>query len=82
VKTVSELWSFQILRLYEIYIEEQINLHILMHEDEEEKSALTQEREMRLKKWNAVLETLDRSEQAAVAQKEQEEKLGDLMGQL
>ena len=28
VKTVSELWSFQILRLYEIYIEEQMNLQI------------------------------------------------------
>ena len=26
VKTVSELWSFQVLRLYEIYIEEQMNL--------------------------------------------------------
>ena len=82
VKTVSELRSFQILRLYEIYIEEQINLHILMHEDEEEKTALTAEREMRLKKWNAVLETLDRAEQAAEAHKQQEEKLGDLMGQL
>ena len=82
VKTVSELWSFQILRLYEIYIEEQINLHILMHEDEEEKAALTSEREMRIKKWNAVLETLDRAEKAAEAHKEQEEKLGDLMGQL
>lgn len=82
VKTVSELRSFQILRLYEIYIEEQINLHILMHEDEEEKTALTAEREMRLKKRNAVLETLDRAEKAASAQKEQEEKLGDLMGQL
>jgi hypothetical protein len=82
VKTVSELWSFQILRLYEIYIEEQINLHVLMHEDEAEKSALTSEREMRIKKWNAVLETLDRAEKAAEAHKEQEEKLGDLMGQL
>jgi len=29
VKTVSELRSFQILRLYEIYIEEQMNLHAL-----------------------------------------------------
>jgi hypothetical protein len=77
---VSELRSFQILRLYEIYIEEQINLHILMHEDGE--ADLTSEREMRLKKWNAVLGTLDRAEQAAAAHKEQEEKLGDLMGQL
>lgn len=37
VKTVSELRSFQVLRLYEIYIEEQMNLHALKSEDEKEK---------------------------------------------
>ena len=35
VKTVSELWSFQILRLYEIYIEEQMKLFILAAEEME-----------------------------------------------
>ena len=34
VKTVSERRSFQILRLYEIYIEEQMNLHSLRKEEE------------------------------------------------
>jgi hypothetical protein len=53
-----------------------------MHEDETEKAALTSERKMRIKKWDAVMETLDRKEKAAEAHKEQEEKLGDLMGQL
>ncbi len=36
VKELSELWSFQILRLYEIYIEEQMKLFSLLKEDEEE----------------------------------------------
>lgn len=82
VKTVSELWSFQVLRLYEIYIEEQMNLLILMHEDEESKEWLVAEREMKLKKWNAVLDTLWRAEEAASAKKEQEASLSDLMWKL
>lgn len=82
VKTVSELWSFQILRLYEIYIEEQMNLQILMNEEEEDKEALISEREIRLKKWNAVLDTMNRSQEAEAAKKEQEATLWDLMWQL
>ena len=38
VKKLSELWSFQILRLYEIYIEEQMKLFSLLKEEEEEES--------------------------------------------
>ena len=86
VKTVSELWSFQILRLYEIYIEEQMNLQILMNEEDEdwesEKEALISEREVRLKKWNAVLDTLNRSQEAEAAKKDQEAALWDLMWKL
>ena len=86
VKTVSELWSFQILRLYEIYIEEQMNLQILMEEENEdwewEKEALVSERQMRLKKWNAVLDTMNRWKEAEAAKKEQEATLGDLMWKL
>lgn len=81
VKTVSELWSFQVLRLYEIYIEEQLNLHILRGEDQEE-GAIDAEREMRLKKWKAVLDTLDRAQLAEETKASQEEMLGDLLGQL
>jgi len=58
VKKVSELRSFQIQRLYEIYIEEQINLHILKQEDENEKNAIEQERMMRLKRRQAILDTM------------------------
>jgi len=82
VKTVSELWSFQILRLYEIYIEEQINLHALMYEDEKEKSAIQQEREMRIKRRQLYLETMDKDELKAKAKEEQEGKLGSLYDQL
>ena len=82
VKTVSELRSFQILRLYEIYIEEQMNLHALKAEDENEKNAIDQEREMRIKRREAVGQTIDREELAQQAKQEQENKLGDLMGKL
>ena len=34
-KEISELWCFQIIRLYEIYIEEQMNMHSLMAEEKE-----------------------------------------------
>ena len=86
VKTVSELWSFQILRLYEIYIEEQMNLQILMNEESEdwewEKEALISEREVRLKKWNAVIDTMNRWKEAEAAKKDQEAALWDLMWKL
>ena len=86
VKTVSELWSFQILRLYEIYIEEQMNLQILMEEEstdgEWEKEALISEREVRLKKWNAVIDTMNRWKEAEAAKKDQEAALWDLMWKL
>ena len=86
VKTVSELWSFQILRLYEIYIEEQMNLQILMNEKdadwESEQEALISERDVRLKKWNAILDTMNRSQEAEAAKKEQEATLWDLMWKL
>lgn len=82
VKTISELWSFQVLRLYEIYIEEQINLHALMMEEETEKIAIQQEREIRLNRRKAVLETIDREEISKITKKEQESKLWDLMWKL
>ena len=82
VKTVSELWSFQILRLYEIYIEEQMNLHSLRKEEENEQVAIDGEREARIKRWKAVLDTMDKDELTQKAKQEQESKLGDLMGKL
>jgi len=82
VKTISELRSFQVLRLYEIYVEEQINLHTLKYEDESEKDAIDQERDARIQKWKAVLDTMNRWEKVQESKKEQESKLSDLMGKL
>ena len=82
VKTVSELRSFQMLRLYEIYVEEQMNLQILKKEDESEQGAIDAERAMRLKKWSAVLDTMGREQMAKEVKADQEEKLGDLLGKL
>ena len=82
VKTVSELRSFQLLRLYEIYIEEQMNLHALKAEDENEKNTIDQEREMRLKRWEAVRQTIDRDELSQKAKQEQSGKMEDLLWKL
>ena len=75
VKTVSELRSFQILRLYEIYIEEQMNLHSLKKEDESEQAAIDGERDAKIARRNAILSTLDKDELAQKAKAEQESKL-------
>ena len=81
VKTVSELQSFQVLRLYDIYIEEQMNLHALMKENNEE-NTIQAERDMRLNRWQAVQDTLDRSELAKQSKEEQASKLDELKGKL
>lgn len=82
VKKVSELRWFQILRLYEIYAEEQMNLQILIAEDEKEKEAILAQRESRLKRWSLVLEKLTKDAEQAVEDKEKTQKIDDLMWQL
>ena len=82
VKKVSELWSFQIQRLYEIYVEEQINLEILRQWSEDEKNAIEQERVMRQKRRQAIIDTLWMAQEAEEAKKQQETTLGDLMWKL
>ncbi|HRU50245.1 MAG TPA: hypothetical protein P5155_01955, partial [Candidatus Absconditabacterales bacterium] len=84
VKKVSELWSFQIQRLYEIYIEEQINLQVLKAEDQDgvEKNSIEQERLMRQKRRQAVLDTMGIKEEAEKAKVEQSKSLDELMGKL
>lgn len=47
-KTASELWSFQILRLFEIYCEEQINLENYFATDEEGKNEGIKERRKKI----------------------------------
>ena len=84
VKKVSELWSFQIQRLYEIYIEEQINLQVLKAEDQDgvEKNSIEQERLMRQKRRQAVLDTMGIKEEAEKAKIEQSKSLDELMWKL
>ena len=57
VKKIEDLWSFQILRLFEIYIDEQIKLFTLMadkDEDESEHEAVSAEQQARLKKYRLL----------------------------
>lgn len=54
-KKPSELWSFQIMRLYEIYIEEQMNLQILLSKEPQERDAVHSHRATLLNKWRADL---------------------------
>jgi hypothetical protein len=51
-KYLHELWGFQILRLFEIYVEEQMNLAIFRVEDELEKSGIDERRIELLSRWN------------------------------
>lgn len=82
VKKISELRWFQILRLYEIYAEEQMNLQILIAEDEKEKEAIIAQRDSRANRWKLVLENLEKEKLEKVDQEERAGKLDNLMGQL
>lgn len=82
VKKVSELWWFQISRLYEIYIEEQMNLQVLMVEDEKEKNAIESQREAKQHRWIIVLENLQKSKLEKIEKVEKAEKLDDLLSKL
>lgn len=91
VKKVSELRWFQILRLYEIYLEEQMNLQILIAEDDEqkekeeeknEKNAILAQRDSRTHRRSIVLDNLDKDVMAKEYEGEKAWKLDDLMGQL
>ena len=82
VKKVSELRSFQIQRLYEIYVEEQINLEILRQWSEDEKNAIEQERIMRQKRRQAIIDTIWREQEAKEQKAEQAKSLDELMWKL
>jgi len=52
IKKLDELWSFQVLRLFEIFIDEQINLCTLCHENTEERDAIFKHKNKILKRWD------------------------------
>lgn len=81
-KKLSELWGFQISRMYEIYIEEQMNLEILAHEDEKEKDIVLTQRTSNLDKWKLVLDNIQVKELKKIEEKEKKDKLNDLINQL
>lgn len=82
VKKVTELWWFQVLRLYEIYCEEQMNLQILIAEDENEKNAILAQREARFNRRKLVVDNMEGDKMKKVVEAEKSEKLGDLYSQL
>jgi len=81
-KKLSELWGFQIARMYEIYIEEQMNLEILANESENEKEIVLAQRQANLDKWKLVLDNLEAEKMKEQVNKEKEQKLNDLLNQL
>lgn len=82
VKKVSELRGFQVLRLYEIYCEEQMNLQILIAEDENEKNAILAQREARSNRWKLVVDNMEGDKMKKIIAAEQASKMDDLMSQL
>ena len=50
-KTLDELWSFQILRLYEIYTNEQMDLAILREGGEADKAGVDHERKEKIRNY-------------------------------
>ncbi len=95
-KMVNELYPFQIDRLYQIYVEEQMNLQNHLTEsvkenekwEEWDKSIMAEQdeilaqRDYRVKRWGLLLETLNRKSEVAADKKDKEEKLGSLYDQL
>lgn len=61
VKNISELWSFQVLRLYEIYIEEQLNLAFLYSTSEVERDSIQSVRDKKIAQFNDTFKEVDRT---------------------
>lgn len=57
-KELQELWTFQILRLFEIYIQEQLNLEGVRLESEDYKEGVEMEREMKLLEYRKKMRKL------------------------
>jgi len=68
--------------MYEIYIEEQMNLEILVHEDEKEKDIVLTQRTSNLDKWKLVLDNTQVKKLKEEEEKEKKTKIDDLMNQL
>ena len=88
-KNLADLWSFQILRLYEIYVEDHMSTKTMFAEEQQaikngetQTNAIQAERDTRLRKRSAILSTKDRAQLAEQTKVEQEQQLDDLMNML
>lgn len=81
-KKVSELFGYQIDRLFKIYCEEQMNLQNHIHENEQEKAEILAQREYKLRQWKLRLDHLKSRKEKELEQSERSDKLGSLMDQL
>lgn len=88
-KNLADLWSFQILRLYEIYVEDHMSTQTMFAEEQQaikngetQTNAIQAERDTRLRKRSAILSTKDRAQLAEQTKVEQEQQLDDLMNML
>ena len=81
IKKVSELWGFQIKRLYEIYIEEQMNLHVLT-KDENEAPIVESQRQARLQRWQNILAKIKAEKEKQAYEQQKKAKLDELMSKL
>lgn len=70
-KKLYDLWSFQISRLFEIYLEEMLNLEALRHLSEGERKSIDEERKMRFMVY-----------QKKVRQLKNKKESGDIMSDL
>lgn len=86
---ISELWSFQILRLFEIYVEDHMSISVIYMEEEQAIKEGTQvtnsiqaERDAKLKKRNLVHYAQQKDGLAQETKANQESQLEDLMNML
>ena len=82
-KELQELWTFQILRLFEIYIQEQLNLEGVRLESEDYKEGVEMEREMKLleyrKKMRQIKKKLMNNQQNQQEIDDVEDEIDNLM---
>lgn len=80
-KYLDDLWSFQVLRLFEIYFAEQMDLASLWKSSKEEKSSITAERKLRLQRFEKKKEILNRDRSDAPEREKSKNRFLELIGE-
>ena len=81
-KKVDELYWFQVFKLYQIYIEEQLSMQNHIAESEWEKEEVTNQRNFRIKKWKLTLDYTIAQEEIAQEEAAKWDALADLYSKL